>query len=319
MNLRPFAAILALGLGLGLMQSCSPGPAEPDPTPTVPPPVSPSPSPEATETPSPTPFQPALTPTFTSEPATAEPPRSTPTFTSTPLPFASGPVVIGTSVAGRPIEAYRFGRGPVERLTVHGIHGGSEFNTIALADRLIAEYGAHPERIPADVTLYIVRNINPDGEARAHGAEGRANDHGVDLNRNWNNRWKPDWNRAGCWNYLPIGAGTYPLSEPEAQSLWRLITGHGFSGMIVVHSMGKIVYPAGQPYEPLSTRMAEALTAVSWYTIPAFGSGGCEYTGQLSDWAASRDLPTVDLELSNHIDTDYDEFIKVMDAFLAWR
>lgn len=101
--------------------------------------------------------------------------------------------------------------------------------------------------------------------------------------------------------------------------MWQLITGRPFSAMIVVHSMGKIVYPAGQPYEPVSTRMAEALTAVSWYTIPPFGAGGCEYTGQLSDWAASRGVATVDLELANHVDTDFDQFIRVMDAFLTWR
>lgn len=193
MNARTGIALIFILFGLGLLQACVPEtPRPPDATLMVPSDITSSTALPATETPSPTPFAPATTPTPTLEPATPEPPTLTPTSTATPMPFASGPVAIGASVAGRPIEVFRFGTGPVERLTVHGIHGGSEFNTIVLADQLIAEYTLHPERIPAGVSLYIVRNLNPDGEARAHSSEGRANDHGVDLNRNWNNRWKPD-------------------------------------------------------------------------------------------------------------------------------
>lgn len=96
-----------------------------------------------------------------------------------------GLFIIGFSVGGRPLEVYQFGSGPSERLVVAGIHGGNEWNTIALANELIAHLQSHPEIIPADITLYILRDLNPDGEARGHGPEGRTNDHGVDLNRNW--------------------------------------------------------------------------------------------------------------------------------------
>jgi hypothetical protein len=103
----------------------------------------------------------------------------------TPTPFIlSGgkrPQVIGYSVSGRPIEVYIFGNGESQRMIVAGIHGGYEWNTIALADELITHIYENPEIIPSDVTLYILRNLNPDGDARDHGYDGRVNDHGVDL------------------------------------------------------------------------------------------------------------------------------------------
>jgi hypothetical protein len=238
------------------------------------------------------------------------------------MPFASGPAAIGTSVAGRSLEAYRFGTGPVEKLIVYGIHGGSEVNTIQLAGETIKEITAHPERIPADITLYIVPDVNPDGEARAHGPAGRANQHGVDLNRNWNLLWKPDWKRDGCWSILPISAGTYPLSEPEAQSLWRLIAAHHFQAMISYHSYGMGILPAGQPLDPPSVRLAQAVAAVTDrkdYPYPPRNLG-CEYTGQLSDWAAAaRGIAFIDLELPDLSHTDFSANMKVLQAFLAWR
>lgn len=228
---------------------------------------------------------------------------------------------IGTSVAGRSMEVYRFGTGSVEKLIVYGIHGGSEYNTVQLATQTIADLKAHPERIPIDVSLYLVPVLNPDGVARAHGPEGRANDHGVDLNRNWNNLWKPDWKRNGCWSVLPISAGTYPLSEPEARSLWRLIAAHHFEEMISYHSAAMGILPAGQPLDPASVRLAKAVangTDRKDYPYPPLNSG-CEYTGQLSDWASTLGIAFIDLELPDHTNTDFAANLKILQIFLLWR
>ena len=109
-----------------------------------------------TATPSP------LPPTYTLLPPS---PTSTPAPTSTPtLPQ---PQVIGYSVADRPLELYQFGNGQIEKMIVAGIHGGYEWNTIALADELIDYLETHPEVIPADHTLYILRALNPDGYERS--------------------------------------------------------------------------------------------------------------------------------------------------------
>ena len=65
------------------------------------------------------------------------------------------PTIIGYSLAGRPIEVYTFGEGEREYLIVAGIHGGYEWNTIALANELITHINANPEVIPNErKTIY---------------------------------------------------------------------------------------------------------------------------------------------------------------------
>jgi hypothetical protein len=227
-------------------------------------------------------------------------------------------MVIGYSVAGRPIEAYRFGTGPVERLLVHGIHGGSEWNTIALADQLVTELTEHPERIPEPITLYIVRSLNPDGEARGHGPEGRANEHGVDLNRNWDAYWQAKWNLDGCWVITPVTGGPYPFSEPETITLRDFILGRHFDALIVYHSASLGIFAAGQPPDPGSVRLANEIAAVSPYRYPPIDTG-CKYTGNLSDWAAMQGIAAVDLELSSHTNTEFAINIKVLEILLNWK
>jgi hypothetical protein len=251
-------------------------------------------------------FTPSLTPTVTLTP------------TETPLPYASGPMVIGMSVQGRPIEAYRFGTGPVERLTVHGIHGGNEFNTILLADQLVAELTNHPEQIPSQVTLYIVRALNPDGEARSHGPAGRANAHGVDLNRNFDAYWRLTWNTYGCFTALPITAGPSPFSEPESAALRDFVLAHHFSAVISYHSAGPGIFAAGQPPEPKSVRLAKAIHAVSAYRYPPLDTG-CQYSGDLTDWTALQGIPSIDLELNSYTDPEFGMNLKVMETFMNWN
>ena len=48
---------------------------------------------------------------------------------------------------------YRYGGCPSRRLIVAGIHGGYEWNTIALADQLMSHLLVHPEIIPTQSTL----------------------------------------------------------------------------------------------------------------------------------------------------------------------
>ncbi len=57
-------------------------------------------------------------------------------------------MVIGYSVSGRPLEVYTFGNGEKQRMIVAGIHGGYEWNTIALADELITHINDNPEYHP---------------------------------------------------------------------------------------------------------------------------------------------------------------------------
>lgn len=254
------------------------------------------------------------TPSLTAPPTRTFTP--TPTATTTPLPGNRS--TIGASVAGRPLEVYQFGAGPVERLIVADIHGGYEANTAALADQLILYLNDHPETVPADVTLYILRSLNPDGLARARGVDGQMNEHGVDLNRNWPSNWHADWPRSGCWTFRPVTAGAAPLSEPETQALAGFILAHPLDALISYHSAALGIFAGGYADDRLSLRLAEAVAGVSDYPYPPVDTG-CMYTGELADWASEQGLAALDIELTNHRDADFDQNLRILGVFLSWR
>lgn len=269
----------------------------------------PSPTPTRTLLPSPTRSIPTSTPTSQIQ--------STATPTPSPSPSIISRQIIGTSVAGRPLEVYQFGSGPTEKMIVAGIHGGYEYNTIILADKLIEYLNNHPEVIPPDHTLFILRAFNPDGFARSRGFGGRANENNVDLNRNFPSKWQPDWPRAGCWDYIPITGGTAAASEPETRALIEFITNHDLKALISYHSAALGIFPGGQPVDPASVSLAEAIAAVSDYPYPPI-EAGCVYTGQFVDWAVDQGIPAVDIELTNHQDSDFAINLGILSVFLDW-
>ncbi len=254
-------------------------------------------------------------------------PRGTLIAETTPTAFdfvpevsaVSPAMVIGYSVMGRPLEVFKFGNGASKRLIVAGIHGGYEWNTIALADELIAELNAHPELVPANVTLYILRSLNPDGDARGHDRTGRVNENGVDLNHNFPYHWKEEWDREGCWNYLPTTGGTHPASEPETIALVNFINLHDFDALISYHSAALGVFAGGMPPFAPSQDLAQKIANKSPYAYPPVNTG-CEYSGNLTDWASSVEgIPAVDIELSNHKDTDFGANLRILSIFLNWK
>lgn len=240
------------------------------------------------------------------------------TTTPTSHPFAEGPITIGYSVDRRPIQIYRFGSGSIERLIVAGIHGGNEGNTIQLANELITRILNNPETIPDEITLYILPNLNPDGEALGDGPEGRLNQNGVDLNRNWPYNWAEDWSEDGCWQELPVSAGNRPASEPETTALLYFIQYHSIDALISYHCCALGIFAGGVPaYQP-SIDLAQILAGVSSYQYPPIDTG-CPYTGNLTDWAAANGVAAVDIELSNRSRIDFEQNIQILETFLEWR
>jgi len=259
-----------------------------------------------------------LLPTLTPNPFYTPPVFETPTPFE--LPKGLRPSIIGFSVAGRHIESFTFGSGAKEYLIVAGIHGGYEGNTIALANELINYINENPNVIPGDVKLYIIRDMNPDAEARDNGVDGRVNNNGVDLNRNFPSaNWAADWDRDGCWIYRPTTGGTYAGSEPETRSVMGFIRAHKIEAMISYHSAGLGVFPGGVPWEEPSKRLAKALSKVTGYPYPPVDTG-CVYTGTLADWAVENGVgASVDMELSDHKNTDFDSNLKALDVLLNFK
>ncbi len=285
------------------------------------------------------PVQAALQPPFSAEPSSLNPiftspptphylptitrnPLTTPIAGVTPTPFllASGrrATIIGLSTSGRPIEVYTFGQGERQRMIVAGIHGGYEWNTIALADEMITWLDAHPDEIPSDLTLYILRNLNPDGDARGKDKFGRANDRGVDLNRNFPANWQADWDRDGCWKDPPVTPGDTPGSESETRALMKFIESHSIDALISYHSAALGIFPGGIPWENDSIRLAKEIASVTTYPYPPLDTG-CLYTGTLADYAVEMGAAAVDMELSNHRDTDFEMNLKVLQMFVNWE
>jgi protein MpaA len=274
------------------------------------------------ETPRPGPTQRIPPTSFFLPTLTPNPFYTPPAFeTSTPFVLENGQsgTVIGYSLAGRPIEAYTFGNGEREYLIVAGIHGGYEHNTVALANELISHINERPEIIPSDATLHIIRNMNPDGEARAHGVDGRVNNNGVDLNRNFpSENWVADWNRNGCWIYRPTTGGAYGGSEPETRTVMNFISSRKILAVISYHSAALGVFPGGVPWEEESIRLAKALAEATRYPYPPLDTG-CVYTGTLADWAVENGVgAAVDMELSTHRNTDFDRNLRALNVLLSF-
>jgi protein MpaA len=116
-------------------------------------------------------------------------------------------VVIGRSVRGRPIVAWAYGRARAPRkiLVVGCIHG-NECAGLAITSAL------RHTRVPRDVRLWLVPEMNPDGTA----ADTRQNAHDVDLNRNFPYRWQ-------LIRDPTYYSGPHAASEPETRAAMRLV------------------------------------------------------------------------------------------------
>jgi protein MpaA len=115
--------------------------------------------------------------------------------------------LLGRSVRGRPIYAYRLGPPGGRPVLVVGCTDGDEPSGIAIVTAL------RRLQAPTGVDLWLVPTINPDGLAA--GTLGNA--HGVDLNRNFPYAWR----HLGGSGYLD--SGPRPLSEPESRAVHRLL------------------------------------------------------------------------------------------------
>ena len=264
-------------------------------------------------------------------------PEPTPTAVS-PAPSAPGMTrtlllpytefVVGESAEGRPIEGFRFGDGLFRLVFVGGIHGGYEWNTIALAYEALDFFADHPNLIPASVTLEIIPSANPDGQyliTRQEGRidpsflpaadifDGRFNARGVDLNRNWDCRWTPD----AVWRNQPISGGQYPFSEPESGALATYFLGQRPALVVFWHSAADGVYASGCPetHAP-SFELAALYGGVSGY--PVYESFQVyPVTGDAGDWLTTQGVASFSVELINHEDTDWAKNLAGMKAILT--
>jgi predicted deacylase len=277
------------------------------------------------------------------------------------VPRATQPVktIIGTSVEGRSIEAYLFtessedvvanvpsdsAQGNKHFVFIGGIHGGYEWNSVALAYRSLAHLTANQSLIPSGTAITIIPNLNPDAVYKVLGltdmfteadaqralrtrkvteedlASARFNANNVDLNRNFACAWQP----KATWKGTQVSAGKDAFSEPESRALKsfveQLLERHSPEDITFVfwHSKANAVYASRCGDGDILPGTLSALhsygTASKYTQIESFDA--YPVTGAAEDWLASIGIPAITVELSSHTSLDWAQNVAGLTALI---
>ncbi|HEY4496418.1 MAG TPA: M14 family zinc carboxypeptidase [Candidatus Paceibacterota bacterium] len=238
--------------------------------------------------------------------------------------------VIGTSVEGRDITAYNYGTGEKQILFVGGMHGGYEWNSVLLAYKFMDYLKENPNAVPKNLTVTVIPSINPDGVFAVVGKEsrfavedvstsqntlisGRFNAHKVDLNRNFDCKWKSE----GVWKGEIVSAGTKPFSEPESLALRNFVLENNPEAVIFWHSQANAVYASECKVGilPKTLDIMNAYSTASGYpAVKSFDS--YEVTGDAEGWLASINIPAITVELKTHGTIEWDKNLAGIKAIM---
>lgn len=231
----------------------------------------------------------------------------------------AGETVIGKSVEGRDITAYRFGTGETKILFVGGIHGGYEWNTALVAYEMMDYLKASPTAIPNNVEVTVIPALNPDGLSKVIGTtgrfavadvtasqatqvSGRYNARKVDLNRNFD----CDWQATGKWQTLAVSGGSAAFSEPESLAIKNYIESEKLSAVVVFFSSAGGVFSSNCHDGVLAETdvLTNLYAKASGY--PAYESFNFyETTGDITNWLAKSKIPAISVLLTTHTDTEW--------------
>lgn len=237
-----------------------------------------------------------------------------------PKPVGAVYEVIGTSIQGRKIESYTYGTSTKKLVFVGGVHGGYEWNSILLAYQFKDYLDQNITSIPAGLSVVVIPNLNPDGQFKVTGKEGRFaladvststlvqesgrfNANGVDLNRNFDCKWQP----KSTWRTKEVSAGTAAFSEPEASAFRNFISAAKPSAVVFWHSQSNAVYASqcDNGILPGTLAIMDAYSKASLYpavkTFDAYVT-----TGAADDWLASINIPAITVELKTHETVEFD-------------
>lgn len=221
--------------------------------------------------------------------------------------------VIGKSVEGKDILAYHYGSndaGAKELLIVGGIHGSYSANTAKVADEAVAWLKTNPSVVPANVSVTVIPNVNPDGLAKS---AQRFNANNVDLNRNFD----CDWAAESKWQNKTVSGGSAPFSEPEAKSVQNYVEMYKPAAAVVFFSSEGEVYPSGcGEVLPASVTLASAYAAASGYKANTTDFTHYKITGDMVNWMAKSGIPAISVLLSDHTNTEWAKNEKGLAAVL---
>lgn len=240
--------------------------------------------------------------------------------------------VIGTSVEGRKIEAYTYGNGKKLIVFAGGIHGGYEWNSVLLAYQFMDYLNKNQEMIPANLTVTVIPSVNPDGVFEVVGKEGRFtaadvststkilsagrfNANGVDLNRNFDCKWKPE----STWQSKTVSAGSKVFSEPETAAVKNFVLENKPEAVIFWHSQSGSVYASQceAGILPETLKIINIYAKASGYsavkTFDAYSTNGAA-----DDWLASINIPAITVELKTHNTVEWKQNFAGIKALFAY-
>jgi protein MpaA len=209
---------------------------------------------------------------------------------------------IGKSVLGRSITAYRFGSGSTKILFVGGMHG-DEKSSVRTLDSFVENLEQNFPNIPADKTVVVIPNTNPDG----YSASSRTNSNNIDLNRNYPTF---DWT-SGIYLpgnvFLETGGGSNALSEPESVALANYTTSIRPRVVLTIHAKGRAVFAndAGD-----SKTIADVYASKSGFASYSNGDSDIFFsyptTGEYEDWIREElNLPALLVELATDSSNEF--------------
>ena len=239
--------------------------------------------------------------------------------------------IIGESVEGRNIESYTFGSGEKSLVFIGGIHGGYEWNSVLLAYKFIDHLKDNPEIIPENISVTIIPSANPDGvfevvnkegrftiqdvEKSTSTAIGRFNANDVDLNRNFDCKWKSE----AVWKNKTVSAGTKAFSEPEAMAIKNFAVENKPSAVIFWHSQSNTVYGSEckDGILPATKKLMAIYSEASGYKV-AETFDSYVVTGDASDWLASIGIPAITVELKTHESIEWEKNLAGIKAIFKY-
>mmetsp|Transcript_46536 Transcript_46536/g.122906 ORF Transcript_46536/g.122906 Transcript_46536/m.122906 type:complete len:395 (-) Transcript_46536:48-1232(-) len=118
---------------------------------------------------------------------------------------------------------------------------------------LCGETSVKPGNVLDNTEFQIVLNGNPNSRKKVEGGDYclRVNQNGVDLNRNWDEK----WDGSSAFGGPDTNPGSAPFSESETQIFRDLVTDYGPSTFLTVHSGTMGMYmPWAYDMEHLATR-----------------------------------------------------------------
>jgi hypothetical protein len=164
------------------------------------------------------------------------------------------------------------------------------------------------------VALWIVPALNPDGVARGRVLEGRFNDHGVDLNRNWG----CDWEAVAYFQNREVSPGAAAFSEPETQTLAALILEVRPAVVLFYHSAADGIFTGTCNGDDAGAGgMAAELGEAAGYS---YGETFSAYrvTGTAPSWVAAQGIASADVELATWRTTEFERNLRGMMALQCW-